>query len=78
MSGGGTKVRRGRMGQSAVATASPEEITELETNLGVMQERLQQLQQRQSECEQQLRVLEPELRQMKISYEKCSKELKVS
>lgn len=78
MSGGGRTVRRGRMGRSAVATTSPEEIKDLEINLNVMQKNLQQLQQRQDDCEQQLRVLEPELRQMKITYEKCTKELKVS
>lgn len=78
MSGGGNRVRRGRMGQSAVAAAAPEDIKELETNLGVMQNRLQQLQQRQSDCEQQLEVLEPEIFQMKSTYKRLSEELEVS
>lgn len=77
MSGGGRTVRRGRMGQSAVVVTSPEEIRGLETDLEVMEERMQQLQHKKNEFEQQLSVLEPELHEMKNTYGKCSEELQV-
>lgn len=78
MSGGGRTVKSGRMGQSAVATVSPEEIKHLETNLADMETRLQQMQQRRNDLKQQISSLEPELRQMTITYQQCSNELKVN
>lgn len=78
MSGGGKTVRRGRMGQSAVATTSPEEIKELESNVSSMETQLERLQQRQNNLEHQLKTLEPELRQMNQTFEIYSAELKVN
>lgn len=77
MSGGGKTVRRGGMGRSAVATTTPEEIKQLESNLVNIEKQLHQLQQRENDLEQQIRVLEPELLQMNVTFKKCSVELTV-
>lgn len=78
MCGGGRTVRRGRMGRSAtVATASVDDIQTLETDLASLENRLHLLQQKRNDLTQKLSVLEPELREMRLTYETCSKELKV-
>lgn len=75
MSGGGTTVKKGLMSSKLVANISKEQVTELEENRDVLEQKFQKFQDQQRELENRLRELKNQIPQMETKMQKINLEI---
>ncbi|XP_078734648.1 structural maintenance of chromosomes protein 4 isoform X1 [Lampetra fluviatilis] len=77
MSGGGTRVMKGRMGSSVVNEVPQEEVERMEHKLQEESAKMEQYQQQRSQLEERVQTLQTGLRDMKYNLQKLSAGVKV-
>uniref|UniRef100_A0A8B9IXZ4 Structural maintenance of chromosomes protein n=1 Tax=Amazona collaria TaxID=241587 RepID=A0A8B9IXZ4_9PSIT len=76
MTGGGTKVMKGRMGSSVVTVVSEEEVNKLESQLQKDSKRAVQCEEEKLQLEEAISKLQQDVREMKNNLEKYSASIK--
>ncbi|XP_078612676.1 structural maintenance of chromosomes protein 4-like isoform X2 [Branchiostoma floridae x Branchiostoma japonicum] len=76
MTGGGTKVIKGRMGSSVVSDFNPKEMENMESKLARLSQQAQQLKERKRGLEETVQRLERELTKIKMDQKKFDMDIK--